>query len=57
MVPPVFHYLLVKQIMQLVEIQCSKCGRRRVLPRNAQLEKVSCQRCGREIVLKRVPVK
>jgi ribosomal protein S27E len=57
MVPPVFHFLLVKQTMQLVEVRCPKCGRHRVLPRNTRLERVHCHRCGRAIILKRVPVK
>ena len=56
MVPLVYHYLLVKETLLLVEVACTKCGRRRVLPRNARIEKINCQRCGHEIVLKRVTV-
>jgi DNA-directed RNA polymerase subunit RPC12/RpoP len=56
MVPPIFDYLLVKQVMVLVEIRCAKCGRHRVLPRDSRLERVSCKRCGHTIHLRKLPV-
>jgi DNA-directed RNA polymerase subunit RPC12/RpoP len=57
MVPTLVHYALVRQTMQLVEITCRSCGRRRVLPRDVRIEKVTCSKCGGELLLKRVPVK
>lgn len=57
MVPQMFHYLLVKETLQLIEVRCRKCGRRRILPRRTNLEKVTCRRCGREIFLKSVEVR
>lgn len=56
MVPRVYHFLLVKETMQLVEVCCTRCGRRRVLPRRVKLAKVVCVRCGHEIVPRRIVV-